>query len=55
VHYALQILVQLKVQERIRLYRGKLRSGGREIGGAEGRSRATRLVKQNEKLFKRLA
>lgn len=55
VQRALQVLVQLKMQERIRRYRGKLRSSEVGIGVDEARSRAKRLIKRNKNLFRRLA
>lgn len=55
VQRGLQVLVQLKMQERIRRYRGKLRSSEVEIGVEEARSRAKRLIKGNKNVFRRLA
>ena len=55
VQRGLQVLVQLKMQERIRRYRGKLRSSEVEMGVEEARSRAKRLIKRNKNLFRRLA
>jgi hypothetical protein len=47
---AIELLVRLKQQERIRQYRGKL-----PIFAAEGAARAKRILSRNRKLFRRLA
>lgn len=52
VHAALETLVRLKEQERIRRYRGKLRR--QTVQAEEARARAERLIKSNKRLFRRL-